>query len=607
VNGFNLRVYNAVPINGQMNLIKNFTISSVTKFTRPVFGNGRVYIGTTAGYIYGFGSTTKPSMTCTIPDFGIISIETPAAPTTVNCTATIAFKVTGIALENTTDFSLSGLPVFPLTVAAGQTFSFNATFSPTTVGAISADVAIATTNGVTGYSVSTLVSLLGTGQSIAPLLSVSPIMVSFQEITGEQSGGVNQTILFTNSGNSLLTISSIQSSPTSSTGPFTTSTTFATLQVGAFTFYNVPETIAPNGASTVTVNFDTSETGNFSSYLVVNSNGGNKVFSVNGTSGDAPVALVEFQTIDGLGWVQFQPGMNFTFGNVTENQTRSLKLRVTNNAPVDSADLSLQVSKAPFGVGIISANNLVDLDEGTLLGPGESATATLYCSVPKVQWNTDSYIGQAEWTMNVNDPTFGHQDIPFVCNAVAEQAPPLLPNGTGQYRYVGCFKENNPGRQLKTQIYGNDNNTIAMCVAACAAGNYAFCGTQYNRECWGGPTIPNLQVDDANCDFPCMGNINQICGGNGIGSNAGGAYISLFADSLQVGGNITAPITPVGGPFVNPGVGGYTSIGCYTESTTGRALPYEKTVALKTVASCASACSSFSYIYAGLEYGGEVQ
>jgi hypothetical protein len=152
-------------------------------------------------------------------------------------------------------------------------------------------------------------------------------------------------MLFTNSGNSLLTISSIQSSPTSSTGPVTTSTTFATLQVGAFTFYNVPETIAPNGASTVTVNFDTSETGNFSSYLVVNLNGGNKVFSVNGTSGDAPVALLEFQTIDGLGWVQFQPGMNFTFGNVTENQTRSLKLRVTNNAPVDSADLSLQARR----------------------------------------------------------------------------------------------------------------------------------------------------------------------------------------------------------------------------------------------------------------------
>lgn len=136
------------------------------------------------------------------------------------------------------------------------------------------------------------------------------------------------------------------------------------------------------------------------------------------------------------------------------------------------------------------------------LDAGENATATLYCSVPKEQWNNQPYSGVAQWTLNVDDPNFGKQYIQFACNAVAEQAPPLLANGLGLYQYTGCFKENNPGRQLKTQLYSDNNNTIAECVAACAAGNWIFCGAQYNKECWGGNSIPIQEVDESNCNYP---------------------------------------------------------------------------------------------------------
>lgn len=622
VNGYNLRVYNAVPANGALTLINHFNIPGVTKFTRPVFGNGRVYIGTTKGYLYGFGAPVNLPLNCSSPyDFGTQNISSPTAPKTITCTANIAVTVSNITLTGNPDFSISGLPTVPLAVAAGASFSFSAVFNPTAVGVLSSDVVIATTNGVAGYSTTSPISLRGVGQSVAPLLSVSPVTVAFQgSITGQQVGGVNQTVLFINNGNSLLTISSIQYSQVSETGPFVAANTSTDgfPQVGPFTFFDLPNTIPGNQVVTVNINFDTSKSGNFAAYLQVNSDGGSKVFDVVGTSGDAPIALVEFQTVDGSGWVKYQTGQNFTFGNVTENQTRSLKMRITNAAGPDSAKLSLTISKPPFGSGgIIGANNQVDLAEGTNLGPGENATATLYCSVPKTQWDTDSYIGTAKWTLNFNDLTFVKQDVPFVCTAVAEQAPPLLPNGYGQYRYIGCFKENNPGRQLKTQLYGSDNNTNPMCIAACAAGKYTFCGTQYNRECWAGPTIPTLKVDDASCNYPCKGDINQICGGNGVGANQGGAYISLFADSLQYSGNGTAPSSPssstttgvplpTGGPYVNPGVAGYASMGCYTEATTGRALPYQKTPAVKSVAGCIATCSSFSYKYAGLEYGGEV-
>jgi hypothetical protein len=379
-------------------------------------------------------------------------------------------------------------------------------------------------------------------------------------------------------------------------------------QLGPFTFIDLPSVIPGNSGVTVTVNFNTPTSGNFAAYLWVNSNGGNSSLVVAGTSGAVPIALLEFQTPNGLGWVQYQQGTNFTFGNVTENTTRFLKLRLTNVAEPGSARLSVTVSKPPFGVpGIIGANNQIDLAEGTSLAPGENATATLYCSIPKEQWNTDPYYGNAQWTMNVDDPNFAHQFIQFACTAVSEQAPPLLPSGQGLYRYVGCFKENNPGRQLKTQLYSNLNNTNEMCIAACAAAGYTFCGTQYNVECWAGPTSPIQQVDDGNCDYPCGGNVNEICGGNGIGPGNGGAYISLFA-SGPGGGDVTTPGTPANptGPFTNPGTGGYISVGCYTEATNTRALPNLLTTTSRTVASCIAACSSAGYVYAGLEYAREV-
>jgi hypothetical protein len=606
--GLNLRIYNAVPVNGGMTMINSFNVPGLTKFTRPVFGDGRVYLGTTQGYFYGFGAPVNLPLNCSSPyDFGTANLNTPTASKVVTCTANIAVTVSNIILTGDPNFNITGLPAVPLTLTAGKTFTFNAYFNPQAVGPQSSDVVVSTTNGVTGYSITTPIGLRGTGQSVSPLLVVSPVTLAFPGyVTGQQVGGVNQTIIFTNQGNSPLTISSIQYSLVSETGPFVPPNGTATNpEAGPFTYIGLPSTIPGNSEVSVTVNFDTSTSGNFGAYLTVNSDGGRKIFDVVGTSGSAPQAVLEFQTTDGSGWVQYKSGTNFTFGNVTENTTRSLKLRLTNNATADGASLSITVSKPPFGVSgsIIGTNNNVDLGEGTSIPPGGNVTAAMYCSAPKEQWNMDLYYDYAQWTMNTNDPVFDKQFIQFACAAVSEQALPLLSNGYGKYRYIGCFKENNPGRQLQTQLYGNANNTNAMCIAACAAGNYIFCGTQYNRECWAGPTIPTLEVDDGNCNYPCSGDINEICGGNGIGSGAGGAYISLFADSTQFGGNTTIA-TPTG-PYTNPGVLGYTSIGCYTEGTNSRALPNEKTMVNSTVAVCVAACATSKYIYAGLEYGEE--
>ncbi|KAM3483607.1 hypothetical protein MY8738_003028 [Beauveria namnaoensis] len=599
VQGLGLRIYNAVPQAGTMTMINSFSITGVNKFTRPVFGDGLVYIGTNQGYVYAYGSPVNAPLNCTSPvDFGKADLKSNSTSKDITCTANIDVSVTGIELSDTTDFALATPPSVPFNVAKGSNFKVSATFSPSKVGLVSADIVVNTTNSVGGYSINSHARLTGTGESTSALLDVAPNTVTFDAVVvGDDPNGVTQQFLVNNLGNAQLTIKQVLYSANNASGPTSTWDGNGDLVVGQFTVKGIPTTLNGHQSSSVTVVFDSSKAGTYSGFLKFVSDGGTKSLSLAASAGPAAKAVLEFQTPDGQGWVKYVDGKPFDFGNVTENRSRALKFRITNGAPSGGVKLSLTVSKPPFGVdGLIKAANQVDLAEGTSLAPGESGSAVLTCSAPKTQWNVAPTNGTAGWTLNTNDPVLGKQFIQFFCRAVSEQAPPLLDNGLGQYRYKGCFLENNPGRQLQTQLYGDDNNTNAMCIAACADKKYTYCGTQYHRECWAGNYIPVKQVDDRNCNFDCTGDLNQICGGNGDG---GASYISLFVDSK---GKDTGP--PVG-PSVNPGVDGYNSIGCYTEATAGRALPNGAATDKRTVKSCVDACKAGSYIYAGLEYGGE--
>ncbi len=74
--------------------------------------------------------------------------------------------------------------------------------------------------------------------------------------------------------------------------------------------------------------------------------------------------------------------------------------------------------------------------------------------------------------------------------------------------------------------------------------------------------------------------------------------MSLFGDITRWNGNTTdAP-----GPYVNPGVLGFNSLGCYTEGSQTRALNVQPT-SNNTVAGCIQGCQG--YLYAGVEYGGQ--
>lgn len=668
--GASIKVHEAIPgPDGKLKLIKGFKLNNIKKFTRAVLGNGILYVPS-QGMITAYGAPTSSPLNCTgAGSFGKIDVGVDAPEKTITCVAKIATTVNKATLSST-EYSVVGVPQLPATVAAGAQFTFKVHYKATQVGNSTGTIVLDTTNSAGGYSKTTSVRVSGTAESSGPLLFVQPSSISFSQIP-LGSGPASQNVMISNLGKAALAVQSIQFSLVGPQGPFVeptttpgqagsngTAGTAGTSKVGHFSFSNLPSTsMDPESQRAVSVIFDPSEIGNFTAYCVMTTSGGNAIISVTAGTGAAPVAVLEWEKADGSGWVTWDKKSSLSFGNVLQNTEKGLKLRLRNGSPPGSLPLRITISKPPFGVGgIISTRTASELGEGISLNPGEVSEANMFCAPPKAQWNTDSYTGNVAWTFNFNDLMLGKVNVPFDCKAISQQGGPLNSNSQGLYRYIGCFRENNPNRQLAQQVGANDAMTADMCLKLCAAKNYAYCGTQYHRECWGGPAIPKLKVIEGNCNYDCSGDIGQMCGGNGVNDGAGNAYLSMWttnstippdtpadpttttttaassltstttsitaspltsattsttASSLTKTATTTtassATNTPVkpSGPYINPGVNGYKYIGCYSETPGGRSLSSGNTGDVRTVAGCVSTCKAKGFKYIALQYYGE--
>jgi len=195
-------------------------------------------------------------------------------------------------------------------------------------------------------------------------------------------------------------------------------------------------------------------------------------------------------------------------------------------------------------------------------------------------------------------------------STTATSGGPAIVKTAGNYNYIGCYSEATAGRALsgKAPAAPTNGSTIQTCETACQG--YTYFGLEYSNECYCGNAINAGSViqasDDPNtngCSMLCAGDPQAYCGGpdrlemyklNG----------SLPVPTSTAGG--TTPAGPTGGPSIVPLTGAFSYLGCYTESTNGRALSgllNPVAGANLTIENCAAACSK--YIYFGTEFSGE--
>ncbi|OCF31583.1 hypothetical protein I317_07683 [Kwoniella heveanensis CBS 569] len=159
-----------------------------------------------------------------------------------------------------------------------------------------------------------------------------------------------------------------------------------------------------------------------------------------------------------------------------------------------------------------------------------------------------------------------------------------------------CVAEGTSGRALTWTSFSSGSMTVEKCLAYCDNYNMPLAGLEYSGECYCGNVLGNgaSLSNKATCNMPCNGDNDRTCGGSGALS----LYVSTKSNAASLSSDYTS--TAISLPY------GWSSMGCYKEGKTGRALDgwSYSTPALNT-ATCINYCKNKGYSMAGLEYGGE--
>ncbi|MCJ1476788.1 hypothetical protein MMC13_005457 [Lambiella insularis] len=619
-----LRAWHAVPQNNILQTITLPQVGGANKFQRPAFGDSRLYVTDSNGIIYCLGSPVNLPLNCTSPvQFGNVALGS-SANATVTCKANIAItSINGLTVGNP-DFVVSNasLPKGPL--AAGATFKIpvtwdltgdikpidtNASLPAVTPGVQSTALTILTTNAVGGYSTQFPVSLTGTEVSSAAFLVTTPRNVDFAGLVLLPNQSVPTVTLdfsIANDGLAPMTIlgyawtnQPILENPTFTNVTFATNGT-ASLGFG-FSSDNLPipgTVIQSNSVIDVASTFSPySGVGTYFSYLMFWTTGGTSEITLSGTASTAPIANFSISNGEG-GWL---PSSNLLmdFGDVTPASSQSRQIRICNNG---GSVLDISKSKPPNGVFLLQ--DPTDLHEEQQIITGSCAYGTVYFEPNAEKYNVVDQSFNNTWTLNTGDLTFGVHVVEMKGTVVSQKVGPTNSTGQSVYTYLGCYLDSGAGtRLLPTLAYDGNNNTNANCQQLCytaAKGAYIFQGTEYQEQCYCGNTPPASEwvvADNVFCTFPCTGNANDACGGNG-------GYISIYYDATRYtpGSAVAAP----SGPITVNSTGNYHYAGCYSEATTGRALAGKAPATPAngfTIELCAAACVGYTYF--GMEYSNE--
>ncbi|KXN82709.1 Putative fungistatic metabolite [Leucoagaricus sp. SymC.cos] len=128
--------------------------------------------------------------------------------------------------------------------------------------------------------------------------------------------------------------------------------------------------------------------------------------------------------------------------------------------------------------------------------------------------------------------------------------------------------------------------TIQSCMNFCNPKGYIYAGVEFGH-CDSSIQVPGEQAADTDCNVACSGNATELCGGPN--------RLDVFWN-----GNPSPEI------IQSIDNGAWVYQGCYTDSVSARTLINPVNVPLGvTATTCASACQSLGYAFAGVETGRE--
>jgi iron transport multicopper oxidase len=348
-----LRAYDAVPSGGALSLRWSTPIGTASKFNPPGIGNGRVYVGTREGKVYGFGAPVDQPLTSKPVDLGKVQVGNSSSGQVV-FTAVRATTVTAVSSTSSEFTTGTPMPALPASLGPGATFTVPVTFSPAQPGIRSTAIVVQ----ADGAPVSAAVT--GIGQRPQAALQVAPPVVSFGgAAVNTQVGG---TLTISNVGGAPLVINGV-SSPEA---PFSAS--------------GVPaagSSLGPGQSVTVTFTFAPTQVGSFNGQVEVDTSAGQETVPLTGTAALAGNLVLSPTALD--------------FGTVPVGQNKVLSFVISNTG---GSRVTVTKSKPPgLNVGF---TNQDDMQEGTNIEAGESKTLHVQFAPTKPGQVAD------HWVINAN-------------------------------------------------------------------------------------------------------------------------------------------------------------------------------------------------------------
>jgi len=218
-------------------------------------------------------------------------------------------------------FSLSGLNL-PLTLAAGQSLTFNIQYAPTAAGNVTGSVSIASN----APNSPATIALSATAVAATRTISVNPTSLSFGSITNGNSAV--QSFAVTNTGNSSVAISGV--SLTGTGYSIVSGAGAVTLAPNQGTFVNIQFAPTAAGAANGSVNITSNATGSASSVSLSGTGAAPAVqhtVALNWGASTSTVAgyNVYRSQVSGNAYVKINSsligGMSYSDGNVQSGQT----------------------------------------------------------------------------------------------------------------------------------------------------------------------------------------------------------------------------------------------------------------------------------------------
>lgn len=195
---------------------------------------------------------------------------------------------------------------------------------------------------------------------------------------------------------------------------------------------------------------------------------------------------------------------------------------------------------------------------------------------------------------------------------VANSTTAVLASGSSA-TYAGCFVDGTAARAMTGASYSDSSRmSTQACGAFCQSKGFNVFGTEYASECYCSNSVPVTGAAQTDCSMICNGDLTSYCGGSSrlsVWTVAASSAVTTTGGSSTTTSTTTRSTTTLStSPSVSSssGVAGASYLGCYTDSTSSRALSgYYNSANSQTLNTCAAAAVQNGYKYFGVEYSGE--